>query len=118
MSESILRKKSYSFSLKAVELCRQLMEQREYIMSKQMMRSCTSVGANIREATNAESKRDFIHKLAISQKECDESLFWIELLHESKWIDEGCYLEMSHSGSEILKMLRSTILTMKQRYKL
>lgn len=57
-------------------------------MSKQFLRSITSVGANVREAVNAQSKLDFIHKLAIAQKECDESLYWLELLKETKYIDE------------------------------
>lgn len=73
--------RSFLFALSSLRLCRHLAEsEREYIVTKQLSRSATSVGANIREAQNAESKRDFIHKMAISQKECNESLYWFELL--------------------------------------
>jgi len=73
--------RSFHFALSSLKVCRLLAEtEREFIVTKQLSRSATSVGANIREAQNAESKRDFIHKMSISQKECNESLYWFELL--------------------------------------
>ncbi len=84
-------------------------------MSKQLLRSGTSIGANIREAQNAQSKADFIHKLAISQKECDETLYWLELLFKSEFISE---IEFNHyypTGNELLRMLRSASITSKTK---
>ena len=111
-----LKDKSFQFALKIVKLYTFLTEQkREYVMSKQLLRSGTSIGANIREAQNAQSKADFIHKLSISQKECDETLYWIELLHQSDFVEENEFKAFHNDASELLKMLRSSILTTKQK---
>lgn len=111
-----LKDKSFQFALKIVKLYTFLTEQkREYVMSKQLLRSGTSIGANIREAQNAQSKADFIHKLSISQKECDETLYWIELLHQSDFVEEKEFKAFNNDASELLKMLRSSILTTKQK---
>ncbi|WP_426095845.1 four helix bundle protein [Flavobacterium sp. DSR2-3-3] len=76
MSESIVKTKSFELAIRGVNFYKYLVaEKKEYIMSKQFLRSVTSVGANVREAVNAQSKPDFIHKLSIAQKECDESLY-------------------------------------------
>ncbi len=80
--ENPLRDKSFQYALRIVKLFKFLKEERnELILSKQLLRSGTSVVANIREAQNAQSDADFIHKLPISQKECDESIYWLELLY-------------------------------------
>ena len=90
MSKSILRDKSYSFAVRIVNLFKFLQnEKKEYILSKQLMRSGTSVGALVREAEFAESKADFIHKLAIAQKECNESIYWLELLQETDYLEKN-----------------------------
>ncbi|MBF4470164.1 four helix bundle protein [Flavobacterium sp. HJJ] len=89
MSESIIRIKSFELAIRGVNFYKYLVsEKREFVMSKQFLRSVTSVGANIREAVNAQSKADFIHKLSISQKECDETMYWLELLKETDYISE------------------------------
>ena len=85
MGGNILKEKSFSFALRVVKLFQYLQnEKKEYILSKQLMRSGTSVGALYREAEHAESKADFIHKLAIAQKGCNESLYWLELLNQAQ----------------------------------
>lgn len=110
-----LKDKSFQFALKIVKLYTFLSEQkREYVLSKQLLRSGTSIGANIREAQNAQSKADFIHKLSISQKECDETLYWLELLHQSGFLEEKEFTTIHGGANELLKMLRSSILTTKQ----
>jgi four helix bundle protein len=110
-----LKDKSFQFALKIVKLYTFLYEQRrEYVMSKQLLRSGTSIGANIREAQNAQSKADFIHKFSISQKECDETLYWLELLHQSGFLEEKEFTAIYHEANELLKMLKSSILTTKQ----
>ena len=78
------------------------------------MKSSTSIGANIREAQNAESKADFVHKLAIAQKECDESIYWLELLKETDYISKSEFDELSKDANELLKIIRSIIITTKK----
>ena len=115
MSQSILKDKSFSFALEMVKLYQFLAsEKKEYVLSRQLLRSGTSVGAMIRESKNAESKADFIHKLGIAQKECDESLYWLELLSEAAIIDKNKYLANSNAATELLKMIRSSIITAKK----
>ena len=87
MRESILRNKSYDFALKIVELYKSLTsEKREFILSKQLMRSGTSIGANIREAEFAQSNKDFIHKMSIALKEANETDYWLSILKDSNYI--------------------------------
>jgi four helix bundle protein len=93
-----LKEKSFDYALEIIKLYKILVnEKREYVMSKQILRCGTSVGANIREAQNASGKADFIHKLFISQKECDETLYWLELLFKSDYISSPNYL--NHKSS-------------------
>lgn len=115
-SKSILKDKSFSFAIAIVKTYKNLLEEkREYVMSKQLLRSGTSVGANIREAKNAESTNDFIHKLGIAQKECDETLYWLELLKKTEYLNGEEFHKLSDEANQILKMIRSTILTIKQK---
>ncbi len=90
----------------------------EYVLSKQLLRSGTSVGANVREAVNAESKKDFIHKLAIAQKECDESIYWLELLVETNYLNKEEYKSLVNDATGLLKIIRSIIISTKRDYKL
>jgi len=84
MKENIIKNKSFGFALRMIKLYQYLKdEKKEYTLSKQLLRSGTSVGAMIRESEQAESKADFIHKLAIAQKEANETEYWIELLFQS-----------------------------------
>lgn len=113
--ESILKEKSFMFALQIVKLYKFICdEKREFVLSKQLLRSGTSVGANIREAQNAQSKADFIHKLSISQKECDETIYWLELLHQSDYINENEFISVNKEAKELLKMFRSAIITTKK----
>jgi four helix bundle protein len=115
MKENFLKTKSYSFALDSIALYKQLVEKKEFILSKQLVRSATSVGANIREANNAQSPADFIHKLSISLKECGESQYWLELLLDSKYVNKMEFDTIYSKSNEIHKMLSSSILTTKQR---
>ena len=89
-------------------------DKKEYIISKQFLRSVTSVGANVREAINAQSKADFIHKLSISQKECDETMYWLELLKETDYISDIEFNSIYQQSNEVLKIIRSIIITSKR----
>lgn len=116
--KNVLKNKSFAFALACVRLYQLLSdEKREFVMSKQLLRSATSVGANIREAQNAESKMDFVHKLAIAQKECDESVYWLELLKAAEYISPEQFKNFESQATSILKMLKSAILTTKQNLK-
>ncbi len=90
---------------------------KEFVLSKQMLRSGTSIGANVREGLNAESSADFVHKLAISQKEADETLYWLELLKETEYLTDNEFNSIHNDCTEILKIIRSIIITTKQKNK-
>ena len=83
-------------------------------MSKQLLRSGTAVGALVSEAKNAESKPDFIHKLGIAQKECGESIYWLKLLEETDYISKKQFNSIVCDANELLKMIRSSIITAKK----
>ena len=113
--ENVVREKSFKFAVRVVNLYKVLVnERKEFVISKQILRSGTSVGANIREAMNAESNADFIHKFAIAQKECDESCYWLELLLETEFISETEFNSIYENASELLKIIRSIILSSKK----
>ena len=102
--------KSFAFALRIVKLYKHLREdKREYVLSKQLLRSGTAVGALIREAEQAESKPDFIHKLAIALKEANETEYWLELLHQSDYIDDKGFKSISSDLRQLLKLLTAII---------
>ncbi len=92
MKENIIKTKSFDFALRVLKLYRYLItEKKEFVLSKQLLRSATSIGAMVRESEHAESKADFIHKLSIALKEANETEYWIELLHKSDFMDEKSF---------------------------
>ena len=116
-NESIIATKAYSFALEIITLYKYLVnEKKEYVLSKQLLRSGTSIGANINEALSAQSKRDFVHKLSISLKEARETSYWLNLLKDSEYIKQESFTNLSNKCNEILKILSSIILTTKQKY--
>lgn len=116
MSESIVKTKSFELAIRGVNFYKWLVsEKKEFVMSKQFLRSVTSVGANVREAVNAQSKADFIHKLSISQKECDESMYWLEILIGTNYISKTEFESMHNQCSEVLKIIKSIIITSKKK---
>jgi|SRR5690554_4157077 len=111
--KNVLREKSYSFALKIVQLAKELNEHKEYILSKQVLRSGTSIGAMVREAEYAQSKADFISKLSIALKEANETDYWLSLLKDSEYIKEEVFFELSNRCAEILKICTSSLNTVK-----
>ena len=85
--ENVIVTKSFDFALVIIELYKQMIEQKEFVLSKQLLRSGTSIGANIQEATAAISKKDFIAKMSIASKEARETKYWSQLLDRSKLVD-------------------------------
>ena len=117
--DNIIKVKSFLFARRVVNLYKYLIEvHHEYVLSKQILRSGTSIGANVREAINAESIGDFIHKLSIEQKECDETMYWIELLKDTNYVNQQEFTSIHTDANELLKIIRSIILTSKRKKKL
>jgi four helix bundle protein len=116
---SVIREKSFEAAVKIYQYCKFLQDQqREFVISKQLLRSGTSVGAQVREAANGESTRDFVHKLQIAQKECDETMYWLEILQTDEKLEKQKITELKNDFEEVLKILKSIIKTTKEKYKL
>ena len=118
MKENVIKNKSFDFALRIVNLNKFLQEKKEFVLSKQVLRSGTSVGAMVRESEHAESKADFIHKMAIAQKEANETMYWLELLHQSDYLEKNMFDSIEADLIEIQKLLSSIILSSKKNYKL
>lgn len=113
--DSPLRKKAYAFALKSVLLCKKIIrEKQEYVLSRQLMKSATSIGANIEEAQQPESRKDFISKISISMKEGYETRYWISLLRDAQYIEPKEASDLLADLDEILAMTGSSIRTAKQ----
>jgi four helix bundle protein len=116
MSKSILKDKSYAFAILIVKLSQLLVsDKKEYILSKQLLRSGTAIGALIREAEFAQSRKDFINKMSISLKEANETLYWIDLLKDTNYIDKNQHSILLPLNKELVAMLVSSIKTSKSK---
>jgi four helix bundle protein len=115
MKDNIVKNKSFAFAIEIVKLYKILCEQKkEFVISKQLLRSGTSIGAMVRESEHAESKSDFIHKLSIALKEANESEYWLELLVQSDYLSKDAFLKINAQLTEILKLLTAIIKSSKQ----
>lgn len=107
-------KKSLDFAIQVVRLCQDLSgNKKEFVLSKQLLRSGTAIGALIREAEHAESKKDFLHKMSISLKEANETLYWLLLLKETHYIKTEEYESIYGNCNELVKILVSIVKTTK-----
>lgn len=114
MKENIIADKSKGFALRIIKLYKFLQgEKQEYVLSKQVLRSGTSIGANVREALRGQSKADFFAKLTIALKEASETEYWLELLHESDYIDETSFSSIYADCKEVIKLLTAITKTIK-----
>ena len=112
--DNIIDQKSKAFAVRIVKFTRYLQEEKkEFVLSKQILRSGTSIGANARERKNAQSKADFVNKLSIALKEADETAYWLELLVESEIIDQQQFDSMYNDLKEVIALLTSSIKTAK-----
>ncbi len=112
-AENALKQKSYSFALDIVKVCLSLREKREFVLSKQLLRSGTAIGALVEEANQAESKADFIQKLSISNKEANETQYWIRLLIDSDVLDSVKEEVLLKNCTELIKILTASLKTSK-----
>jgi four helix bundle protein len=113
MKENVLKDKSYAFALRTIRLCRYLEEHKEYVISRQLLRSGTAIGALVREAEFAQSRSDFIHKLSIALKEANETEYWLSLLRDSETITEKMHSSIKPDIDELIRLLVSIVKTMK-----
>ncbi len=116
LADSILRDKAKEFAKKIVFLCRDMkLERKESVLTNQLLRSATSVGANLHEAQYAQGTKDFISKLEIAQKECYETEYWLELLFETGCMTEEVYKDVQNECGAIRRMLISSLKTIKSK---
>jgi four helix bundle protein len=114
MPENVIRDKSFALAIRIVKLYQFLCEtKKELVLSKQLLRSGTAVGALIREAEHAESKADFKHKMSIAQKEINEAIYWLELLKETGYLTDEQFQRINNDAVEIIKLLTSIIKSIK-----
>jgi four helix bundle protein len=115
MKKSVVRVKSYFFAIRIVKLCKFLAdEKKEYVISRQILKSGTSVGALVRESEQAESKADFVHKLSIALKEIKETEYWLNILKDTGYIDDTMFTSMNNDCIDLIKLLTSIIKTSKK----
>lgn len=113
-ADSVIDQKSVAFGIRIVKVCRFLQEnKKEFVLSKQLLRSGTAIGAMIKESEFAESKADFIHKLSIALKEANETKYWLLLLHESEYFNDSSYESVNEDCLNLIRLLVSIIKQMK-----
>ncbi|WP_281228317.1 four helix bundle protein [Flavobacterium aquiphilum] len=116
MRDNIVKDKSFDFAIRIVKLYQYLnYNKKEFVLSKQLLRSGTSIGAMIREAEHAESKNDFIHKFAIAQKEANEVVYWLELLKATDYLNEKEFENIYNDAITFLKLITSILKTSKNQ---
>ena len=118
MKENIIQQKSFLFAIRIVNLYKYLIsEKKEFVLSKQLLRSGTSIGANIEESIGGQSEKDFLSKLSISYKEARETIYWLKLLKETKYISENEFESVHNEAEEICKIVAKIIITLKNKIK-
>ena len=114
MKENVVKDKSFDFALRVVKLAKYLEgEKKEFVLSRQVLRSGTAIGALVRESEHAESKSDFIHKMSIALKEANETSYWLELLHQGEYIDKESFESIRADSDEVIKLLVAIVKTSK-----
>ena len=114
MTDNVVVEKSFKFAIETVEIYKKLCRNKEYVISKQLLRSGTSIGANIREAVQGQSKKDFLSKMNIALKEANETEYWIELLIETNYLDRKTNTWYLNHSKELCRILNTIVKTTKQ----
>jgi four helix bundle protein len=110
MKSNLIKEKSFQFSLKSIDLYKELIEKKEFVLSKQFLRSATSIGANVNESEAASSRKDFVYKLTITSKEARETMYWLKLIEYSNVLDFE-FEEIKEQCESIIRILTSIIKT-------
>ena len=113
MAESLIQKKSFEFSLEIIRLYQRLQIQREFVLSNQLLRSGTSIGANVEEASAGQSRKDFVAKMCIAAKEARETRYWLRLLQASQLVEVNVSEELSYI-EELIRILTSIVKTTRE----
>lgn len=111
MKENLIKDKSYRFALSIIDLYKILVAQQEYVMSKQLLKSGTSIGANVEEALAGQSRADFLSKMSIASKEARETLYWLHLLRDSKTLDTEQLILLIQESESLINILTSIVKT-------
>ena len=114
MAESIVREKSYAFALMVINLCQGLTQEKEYVLSRQLLKSGTSIGANVEEALAGQSRKDFISKMAIASKESRETIYWLRLLRDSGLAKPDAVSDLLDEAKALSRILTSIVKTTKE----
>jgi four helix bundle protein len=113
-----LSEKTFKLAVRVVKLCKYLVEKkREMVISRQLLRAGTNPGAMVREADNAESGADFVHKLGVAQKETAEAMYWLEILETTDYLSRNEFISIYADTEEVMRLIRSSILTQKKKYR-
>lgn len=116
MKENIIKNKSFEFAIRIVKLYQFLSnDKKKFVLSKQMLRCETSIGALVREAEHSESNKNFVHKLSIAQKEINGTLYWLELLKETDYLTQSEFESINSDAVEIIKIITAILKTSKQK---
>ena len=115
-NKNIIQEKAYNFALSIIDLYRKMKLQNEYVLSKQLLRSGTSIGANVQEAGAAQSRKDFISKMSIASKEARETNYWLRLLRDSKLCKDIGYNDILTKSEEIIRILTSIVKSSQKKY--
>ncbi len=111
MTESLVQQKSFDFALMTIQLCRELNDDKEYVLARQLLKAGTSIGANVEEALAAQSKKDFAAKMSIASKEARETRYWLRLMAESGMVSEDRVAAMAEESESLCRMLVSIVKT-------
>ena len=114
MKESIIKNKSFEFALRILDLYKEMQDKKEYVLSKQILRSGTSIGANVVEALAGQTKKDFAYKMSIASKEARETLYWLELIDYAAIIENTKIKTLKNEIDTIIKILTSIVKTTQQ----
>ena len=110
-NKNVIQEKAYDFALSIIDLYKSMKLQNEYVLSKQLLRSGTSIGANVEEATAAQSRKDFISKMSIAFKEARETSYWLRLIRDSKLCEDVNFDDIITKSEEIIRILTSIVKT-------
>lgn len=115
MKENLIQQKTYDFALKIINTSKQMQMNKEFVLSRQLLKSGTSIGANVEEAIGGQSRKDFLSKISIAYKEARETKFWLRLLRDSNSMDEAHSDELLYQVEEILRIIGSIQRTTKSK---
>lgn len=117
MSDNLIKEKSYQFAIRIIKLCLWLKENKHFEISSQLLRSGTSIGANVEEALAGNSRKDFLYKMAVASKEARETNYWLRLLHDSQIASNKQFLEILQESEELIRILTSIVKTSRKTIK-